>query len=142
MDVMYAIKRNALRFQFNCFSEMSLLLTGFITFDKISWIIKPDLFKPKVKSIILFQRGQCKFRTVGFSILFYRNFISILERLFHYKKVLLNMEPFHFLRSRSLVIWVWGTNNHMVLSNKSQYEHFPGHFSQVYEKISSQLKIW
>ena len=42
----------------------------------------------------------------------------------------------------SLVIWVWGTNNHMVLSNKSQYEHFPGHFSQVYEKISSQLKIW
>ena len=42
-------QKEAFPFQFNCFSEMSLLLTGLIIFDNILWIIKPDLIKTKTK---------------------------------------------------------------------------------------------
>ena len=124
------------------FRNVPALDSRLIKFDKISWIIKPDLFKTKTqiyhhklleKADIWAARKSC-IRKV-----FARGWIDKAWGIL--QKPLLNGKAVHFLRCWKFGhLSLGGTNNHVALSNKSQYEHFPGHFSKFMRKYPVDQK--
>ena len=115
---------------FNWFSEMSLLLTGSIIFGNILWIITADLFKPKVEQIFSIKYNLLKILPSTSSSFVQCLTVNVLMICKSYKVLAkkANMwKHFMFCRNGSSVIWLWALLA-TCLSNKSQYEHFLGHF--------------